>query len=81
MPKQVLGGSSLARWSHAPQKPKVILPSGPDELIHFSTLLLPEPFARERLFYAALFARLHVEAVLLDFFDDVFLLHFPLKSP
>ena len=64
-----------------PKNPRVILPTGPDELIHFSTLLLPKPLTRERLFYTALFARLHVEAVLLDFFNDVFLLHFPLKSP
>jgi hypothetical protein len=51
-----------------------------EALIQLATLLLAQPFARKRLFCAALFSRLHVIAMLLDFFDDVFLLHFALET-
>ena len=49
-------------------------------LIQFPPLLLAQTLARERLFCAALLARLHVITVLLDFFDDVFLLHLALET-
>jgi hypothetical protein len=49
-------------------------------LILLPSLFLAQSFARKRLFCAALFSRLHVVAVLLDLFDDVFLLHFTLKT-
>ena len=50
------------------------------ELILLATLLLAQSLPRKRFFGPALLARLHIEAVLLDFLDDVFLLHFPLKA-
>jgi hypothetical protein len=43
------------------------------------TLLLAQTLARQRLFRATLFTRLHVVTVLLDFLDDIFLLHFALE--
>jgi hypothetical protein len=48
-------------------------------LIELPPLLLAQPLARQRLFCSALLARLHVITMLLDFFDDVFLLHFALE--
>jgi hypothetical protein len=52
----------------------------PGALILLAPHLLAQPFARKRLFCAALLSRLHVIAMLLDFFDDVFLLHFALET-
>ena len=49
-------------------------------LVLFPPLLLAQTLARERLFRAALLARLHVITVLLDFLDDVFLLHLALET-
>jgi hypothetical protein len=49
-------------------------------LILLPPLLLSQPLAGKRLFCATLFSRLHVITVLLDFLDDVFLLHFALKA-
>src|SRR6266852_1828125 len=49
-------------------------------LILLAPLLLAQPFPRKRFFGPALFAGLHVETMLLDFLDDVFLLHLPLKA-
>ena len=49
-------------------------------LVLLSPKLLAEPFAGERLFCATLFSRLHVIAMLLNFLDDVFLLHFALET-
>jgi hypothetical protein len=49
-------------------------------LILLPPLLLSQSLAGKRLFRAALFSRLHVITVLLDFLDDVFLLHFALKT-
>src|SRR5690349_23892059 len=51
----------------------------PTSLIRFSPLLLAQSLPRKRFFRPALLAGLHVEAVLLDFLDDVFLLHLALK--
>jgi hypothetical protein len=50
------------------------------KLILFATLLLAQSLPRKRFFSPALLARLHVEAVLLYFLNDVFLLHLPLKA-
>ena len=64
-------GARKTRW--------VVLP-GLAALVLLAPLLFAQPFARKRLFGAALFSRLHVIAMLLDFFDDVFLLHFALET-
>src|SRR5580698_4558254 len=49
-------------------------------LVRFSPLLLAQSLPRKGFFGPALFAWLHVEAVLLDFLDDVFLLHLALET-
>src|SRR4029077_2387887 len=49
-------------------------------LIRFPPLLLAQSLPRKRFFRPALLAGFHVEAVLLDFLDDVFLLHFALET-
>ena len=53
----------------------------PSNLIRFPTLLLAQSLPRKCFFCPALLAGFHVEAVLLDFLDDVFLLHLALKTP
>src|SRR5271154_4767826 len=50
-------------------------------LILLTTLLLTETLTRESFLGATLFSGLHVVAVLLDFLDDIFRLHFPLEAP
>ena len=50
------------------------------KLIRFPPLLLTQSLPRKRFFGPALLAGFHVEAVLLYFLDDVFLLHFALKA-
>src|SRR6266851_9719202 len=74
------------------QKPKRLCLRGPDSrkcgaeprrggrLVRFAPLLLAQSLPRKRFFGPALFARLHVEAVLLYFLDDIFLLHLALKT-
>src|ERR1700692_3936686 len=74
------------------QKPKRLCLTGPDSrkcgaeprrggrLVRFAPLLLAQSLPRKRFLRPAFFARLHVEAVLLDFLDDVFLLHLALKT-
>src|SRR5882757_2901225 len=49
-------------------------------LVRFAPLLLAQSLPRKRFFGPAFLARLHVEAVLLDFLNDVFLLHLALKA-
>src|SRR5256885_1891308 len=49
-------------------------------LVRFAPLLLAQSLPRKRFFGPALFAGFHVEAVLLDFLNDVFLLHLALKT-
>src|SRR5712691_9873079 len=56
-------------------------PGPPLKLVRFPPLLLAQSLPRKRFFRPALLAGFHVEAVLLDFLDDVFLLHFALKTP
>ena len=60
---------------------------GPDlvgaapELVRFPALLLAQSLPRKRFFSPAFLAGFHVETMLLDFLDDVFLLHLALKTP
>src|SRR5579864_3515950 len=49
-------------------------------LVRFAPLLLAQSLPRKRFFGPAFLSGLHVEAVLLDFLDDIFLLHFALES-
>jgi len=58
-----------------------VLPGRPHFLIRFPTLLFAQSLPRKRFLGPALLARLHVEAVLLDFLNDVFLLHLALETP
>src|SRR5258707_14520263 len=53
----------------------------PLNLIRFPPLLLAQSLPRKRFLGPALLAGLHIEAMLLDFLDDVFLLHLALKTP
>jgi hypothetical protein len=74
------------------QKPKHLCLRGPDSrkcgaepqrkgrLVRFAPLLLAQSLPRKRFFGPALFAGFHVEAVLLYFLDDVFLLHLALEA-
>ena len=50
------------------------------DLVRFPPLLLAQSLPRKRFLRPAFLAGLHVEAVLLDFLDDVFLLHLALES-
>src|SRR6266436_8651692 len=56
-------------------------PGPPLKLVRFPPLLLAQSLPRKRFFRPALLAGFHVEAVLLDFLDDVFLLHLALETP
>ena len=53
----------------------------PGNLLRFPPLLLAQSLPRKRFFRPALLAGLHIETMLLDFLDDVFLLHLALKTP
>ena len=48
-------------------------------LFRFFTCFLTVTFTRQRFLHATLFARLQIEGMTLDFFDNVFLLDFPFK--
>jgi hypothetical protein len=50
-------------------------------LILLATLLLAQSLPRKRFFCPALLTGFHVEAVLLYFLNDVFLLHLALETP
>ena len=50
-------------------------------LVLLATLLLAQSLPRKRFFCTAFLAGLHIEAVLLDFLDDIFLLHLALETP
>jgi len=50
-------------------------------LFDFPATFLPVPLTRKRLLDAQLLARLQIKGVPLYFFNDVFLLHFPLEPP
>jgi len=51
-----------------------------ETLVRFPTLLFAPSLPRKRFFSPALLTGLHIEAVLLDFLDDVFLLHLALEA-
>jgi len=51
-----------------------------ERLLRFAPLLLAQSLPRKRFFRPAFLAGFHVEAVLLDFLDDVFLLHLALET-
>jgi hypothetical protein len=53
----------------------------PLNLVRFPPLLLAQSLPRKRFLCPALLAGFHVEAVLLDLLDDVFLLHLALEPP
>jgi len=74
------------------RNPNVLALKGPDSrkcgaeprrggrLVRFAPLLFAQSLPRKRFFGPAFLAGLHVEAMLLDFLDDVFLLHLALKT-
>ena len=49
-------------------------------LVRFPPLLFAQSLPRKRFFSPALLTGLHIEAMLLDFLDDVFLLHLALEA-
>src|SRR5580658_8185049 len=49
-------------------------------LVRFSPLLLAQSLPRKGFFGSAFLTGLHIEAMLLDFLDDVFLLHLALET-
>ena len=75
----ILGSAAPSRDENGRATPTRSGP--PRQLIRFPPLLLAQSLPRKRFFGPALFAGFHVEAVLLDFLDDVFLLHLALKTP
>jgi hypothetical protein len=52
-----------------------------DPLLNFPATFLPVSFACQRLLDPQFFARLQIERMALDLFDDVFLLHFAFEAP
>ena len=52
----------------------------PQNLFPISPLLLARSFSSKRLLRSALVSRFKIKRVLLDVFDDVFLLNFPLET-
>src|ERR1700675_4051508 len=55
-------------------------PRNERKLIRFAPLLLAQSLPRKRFFGPAFLSGLHIEAMLLDFLDDVFLLHLALET-
>ena len=51
-----------------------------ERLVRFPPLLFAQSLPRKRFLGPALFTGLHIEAMLLDFLDDVFLLHLALET-
>ena len=85
-PKTSLLYGGLILGSAAPSREEngVATPTGsepPPQLIRFPPLLLAQSLPRKRFLCPALLAGFHVEAMLLDFLDDVFLLHLAFKTP
>src|SRR6266567_5907978 len=75
----ILGSAAPSRGENGRAPPTM---SGPPLfLIRFPPLLLAQSLPRKRFFRPALLAGFHVEAMLLDFLDDVFLLHLALETP
>jgi hypothetical protein len=85
-PKRFLPYGGLILGSAAPscEENGRATPTGsrpPLSLICFPPLLLAQSLPRKRFLCPALLAGFHVEAVLLDLLDDVFLLHLALEPP
>ena len=76
----MLSQTSLPDWGLIPEVRRRAT-SRAGFLVLLATLLLAQSLPRKRFFCPALLAGFHVEAMLLDFLDDVFLLHFALKAP
>ena len=55
--------------------------SGRSALFDFPATFLPVPFACQRLLDPQFLARLQIERMALDLFDDVFLLYFTFEAP
>src|SRR5712692_1171054 len=75
----ILGSAAPSRDENGRAIP--VQPGPPQFLIRFPPLLLAQSLPRKRFLCPALLAGFHVEAMLLDFLDDVFLLHLALKTP
>ena len=75
----ILGSAAPSREENGRATPTGSEP--PPKLIRFPPLLLAQSLPRKRFFCPALLAGFHVEAMLLDFLDDVFLLHLALETP
>src|SRR6266705_469679 len=74
----ILGSAAPSRGENGRAPPTM---SGPPLfLIRFPPLLLAQSLPRKRFFRPALLAGFHIEAMFLDFLDDVFLLHFALET-
>ncbi|SRR6266566_25672 len=75
----ILGSAAPSRGENGRAPPTM---SGPPLfLIRFPPLLLAQSLPRKRFFRPALLAGFHIEAMFLDFLDDVFLLHLALETP
>src|SRR5258708_36377256 len=75
----ILGSAALSREENGRATPTGSEP--PPQLIRFPPLLFAQSLPRKCFLSPALLAGFHVEAMLLDFLDDVFLLHLALKTP
>ena len=75
----ILGSAAPSRVENGRAIP--VEPGPPKILIRFPPLLLAQSLPRKRFLGPALLAGFHVETMLLDFLDDVFLLHLALKTP
>src|SRR5467141_742485 len=75
----ILGSAAPSREENGRATP--VLPGPPQFLIRFPPLLLAQSLPRKRFLCPAFLAGFHVEAMLLDFLDDVFLLHLALETP
>jgi len=71
----------LCAWQQRITEGRPSLKDRPRKLLRFPPLLLAQSLPRKRFFGPALFTGLHVETMLLDLLDDVFLLHFALETP
>src|SRR5690349_19649349 len=71
----------LCAWQQRITEGRPSLKDRPRKLLRFPPLLLAQSLPRKRFFGPALFTGLHVETMLLDLLDDVFLLHFALEAP
>jgi hypothetical protein len=59
----------------------ISIPPPVGQLLNLPAILLPVPFAGQRLLGPELLTRFQVERMSLDFFNDVFLLDFSLEAP